>query len=65
MIGKNTEKAIRKWLSLDIKLKYVQFDSDSNALYLMENTHQTAVAKISLRSIIAKRYPRKKKAVRK
>jgi hypothetical protein len=80
MIGKNTEKQIRQFIIscyesercgrgclLWIKGNEVIKRDDVRIVLSAEDEggHEIARLPISLRSIIAKRYPRKKKAVRK
>lgn len=65
MIGKNTEKAIKAWLKLPIDDRWIGNRGDTVVLYQRKDDgtgHHTAIAKFTVKSIIAKRLPKRKKA---
>jgi len=62
MISKRSEKAIKAWLKVPLASRYSVI-TDRGRVNLYDQA--TLVATFTLKSIIAKRYPRKKKAVKK
>lgn len=68
MIGKNTEEAIKAWLALPEKERIVVFvpcfKSIHDTLLLYQcnlDEPNKLIAKFTIASIVAKRYPRRKK----
>lgn len=62
MIGKNTEKAIKAWLKLPEAPRWIGGQGNTVILYSNEPGYNMAIARFTLRSIIAKRGPKRKKA---
>jgi len=59
MISKRTEKAIRAWLDLDESLRDGAVIKGSVRLW--DRFHLETIAEFTLASVIAKRYPKRKK----
>lgn len=67
MIGKNTEKAIKAWLALPVEDRGAIIPAGTGRVELYqinETGRSTLLARFSIRSIVAKRYPRRKKVKR-
>ncbi len=62
MIGKNTEKQLKAWLKCSA---YRHGEITSDGKVRLYDEANVLIATFTIRSIIQKRYPRKKKAVRK
>jgi len=68
MISKRSEKALKKWLATDIIDRDVNAFKDGRIeLLIWDNELGTwlTIAKVTIRSIIQKRGPRRKKKVKK
>lgn len=67
MIGKSTEKAIKAWLALPKEQREITVSQSRETISLWEHPPRDSpnytgiIAKFSIRSIVAKRYPKRKK----
>lgn len=65
-LNPRTEKAIKAWLKLPIEERDGQLNLSQGSVHLWRRIREAGetIAVFTLRSIIAKRYPKRKKAVR-
>lgn len=65
MIGKNTEKAIRAWLKLPNEDRFISTNSELGRIDLNQYNPDGPIpflhARFTVKSILAKRYPKRKR----
>lgn len=64
MVNPRTEKAIKAWLALPEEERTGELIDGAIVLY-QSSTNSRPIARFTIRSIVAKRYPRRKKKVAK
>lgn len=57
-----TEKAIKAWLALENEDRSIIIDDSRNPSIELRGESGNLVARFTIKSIVAKRYPRRKKA---